>query len=638
VTGVAIGTVVISYSVTNICNTAVATTTISVVSAPTAGTISGPNNVCVAANITLTDGVSGGAWTTTTGKASVSSGGVVTGVTAGLDTIVYTVFYPCGSASATYAVTVNPLAIPGTISGPSVVCLGSSITLISSVSGGTWSATNANATVSTGGVVTGVVVGIDTIRYGVTNGCGTVYATAAVNINPIVAPALTFTASPGFTSCNGNSVTYTTIPVNGGATPAYAWSINGSAVGTGTTLSYVPVNGDIISCVMTSSAACLSAPTATYSATATVLPYLTPAVSISTGAYGDTVCVGTLTPFTAAPVNGGSTPTYQWSVNGASAGTGVTFTYTPNNGDVISCVLTSSYLCPMPTTASSNNITMTVDVTEVPAVNISVSPGSTVCAGSPAVFSAHPLYGGVPPAYRWTKNGVNVATGPNYIYAPAAGDNVYCVMTSSSTCIAPGLPDTFVSNILTMASVTPVTQSVVINSATGNVIGAGLNAYLTAVVTPLTAGTTYQWYVNGTAVAGATNGVYILNEPTTTTDLVSCLVNTGDACNLTAASNLLNISFTTGIESISGAGDIRLMPNPNTGSFVVEGTLAADAKDATLEIIDVLGQVIYKDVVSVQGGAISQKVDLHNQPANGMYMLRLTSGEGQKVIRFTINK
>ena len=53
--------------------------------------------------------------------------------------------------------------------------------------------------------------------------------------------------------CAGTSVTFTATPVNGG-TPAYQWIVNGGNVGTGlTTYSYVPVNGDQVSVVMTSS-------------------------------------------------------------------------------------------------------------------------------------------------------------------------------------------------------------------------------------------------------------------------------------------------------------------------------------------------------------------------------------------------
>lgn len=641
VTGVTVGTDIISYAVTNVCGTATTTSTISVITTPTAGSITGTTSVCVGANITLSDVTSGGVWTSRNSRATVaSSTGIVTGVTAGLDTIVYTVSYTCGTANTTYPITINPLANPGTISGPTFVCVGSMTTFTDAASG-TWSIANANATITSGGAVTGVTPGLDTIKYSATNGCGTVSITKTVSVNPIVTPSVTASANPGFTSCTGVAVTYSTAPTNGGSTPVYAWSVNGSATGTGSSFTYTPNNGDVIRVVLTSSAACLSAPTATFSATATVKPYLAPSVSVSTGAYGDTVCVGTLTPFTPSPVNGGSTPGYQWEVNGApvAGATSATFNYTPNNGDVIDVVLTSSYLCPSPTTATSNAVTMTVDVSETPGINITANPGNSVCNGALAIFTAHPLYGGVPPTFRWTKNGVNVATGPTYSYHPGSGDNIYCMLTSASTCIAAGLPDTFFSNTITMATVMPVTQAVTINSSTGNVIGVGYNAFLTALVTPVTATTTYQWYVNGTAVAGATNSTFIVNESTAASDLVNCVISSGDACNLSATSNLLTLQFTTGVANVTnGTNSLSLVPNPNNGSFTVAGTLASGSNHASFEVLNMLGQVVYKGSGMVENGSIHASIDLGSGLSNGAYMLHITSGQEHQVIRFVIEK
>ena len=56
---------------------------------------------------------------------------------------------------------------------------------------------------------------------------------------------------------------------------------------------------------------------------------------------------GTPVTFTAAPVNGGTVPAFQWKVNAANAAnaTNATYTYTPANGDVITCVLTSNAPC-----------------------------------------------------------------------------------------------------------------------------------------------------------------------------------------------------------------------------------------------------------------------------------------------------
>lgn len=79
---------------------------------PVAGTVSGAAFVLIGGHITLTNTAAGGTWSCTNSHASVSAGGVVTGISAGVDTVMYKVTTPCGTATATRVVTVN--AIPST--------------------------------------------------------------------------------------------------------------------------------------------------------------------------------------------------------------------------------------------------------------------------------------------------------------------------------------------------------------------------------------------------------------------------------------------------------------------------------------------------------------------------------------------
>ena len=99
------------------------------------------------------------------------------------------------------------------------------------------------------------------------------------------------------------------------------------------------VNGDVISVQLTSNETCATGnPATSNSITMTVNPNLPVGVSISANP-GNTICDGTSVTFTASPVNGGSSPAYQW-FNGANPIAGETSsTYTSStlvNGDVIS--------------------------------------------------------------------------------------------------------------------------------------------------------------------------------------------------------------------------------------------------------------------------------------------------------------
>jgi hypothetical protein len=84
-------------------------------------------------------------------------------------------------------------------------------------------------------------------------------------------------------------------------------------------------------------------------------------VEVSIAASANPVVSGTSVTFTATPVNEGSTPSYQWRVNGNNVGTGGTsYTYVPQNNDEVYCVLTSSEPCTYDSEVASNAILMTV--------------------------------------------------------------------------------------------------------------------------------------------------------------------------------------------------------------------------------------------------------------------------------------
>ncbi len=187
VSGVAPGTSVVSYTVINSCGTAAATTVVTVSSLPDAGTVTGIAFICATANTNFSSTVTGGVWSSANPTvASVGSAtGLVSGLAAGTSTIIYTVTNSCGTASDSRVVTVNPLPVAGTISGANSVCVGSTVTLASTEAGGVWSSSSANATVTSTGVVTGIIAGSSVITYSAVNSCGTAFDTHLVAVNPL---------------------------------------------------------------------------------------------------------------------------------------------------------------------------------------------------------------------------------------------------------------------------------------------------------------------------------------------------------------------------------------------------------------------------------------------------------------------
>jgi hypothetical protein len=182
------------------------------------------------------------------------------------------------------------------------------------------------------------------------------------------------------------------------------------------------------------------------------------ATGITISASANPVCAGTSVTFAATPNNGGTTPAYQWRLNGSNinGATNATYTYMPAANDKITCRLTTSLLCPVGSPALSNEITMTVNPVLVASVSIGAS-ANPVCSGTSVTFTATPTNGGTAPAYQWKVNGAPAsgATNASYSYVQASNNAVTCTLTSNAVCVT-GSPAT--SNTVTM-TVNPLTSA-----------------------------------------------------------------------------------------------------------------------------------------------------------------------------------
>lgn len=84
--------------------------------------------------------------------------------------------------------------------------------------------------------------------------------TSSVDVTALPAAAVKITASTDTSIISGTNVEFSAMPANGGNNPTYVWKVTNGTTTTpypatsNSKFSYTPVNGDIISCVMTSSA------------------------------------------------------------------------------------------------------------------------------------------------------------------------------------------------------------------------------------------------------------------------------------------------------------------------------------------------------------------------------------------------
>jgi trimeric autotransporter adhesin len=224
--GKAAGNDTVFYAVTNACGNDTASMAITVLAAPTVSSVLGASSVCAGAAISLSDATAGGVWSHMSSMYdSVSATGVLYGLSAGIDTVYYTVTNACGSAVAKKGITVNTLKPAGTISGSSAVCKGSTIILYETATGGVWSRGNSAVDTIHGvtyGVVKGLSAGTDTIKYSVTNSCGTTVAVFPIRVDTINAGTVTGTDS----LCAGTTVMLSD------ACPGGVWSSSHTTIAT----------------------------------------------------------------------------------------------------------------------------------------------------------------------------------------------------------------------------------------------------------------------------------------------------------------------------------------------------------------------------------------------------------------------
>jgi len=282
-----------------------------------------------------------------------------------------------------------------------------------------------------------------------TTGTAGIYAVSVVNAGNcadadtiLVSVRISFPVSVSVAAsanpvCAGTTVTFTATPMNGGTMPSFQWKVNAinAPNATNATYTYVPADGDAMTCEVTSNATCTTGNPAVSNPVTMTVNVLLP-VSVTIAASANPVCAGTSVTFTSTTLNGGDMPSYQWKINAASVAnaTNATYSYVPADGDAVTCEVTSNATCTTGNPAVSNPVTMTVNVLLPVSVTIAAS-ANPVCAGTSVTFTATPLNGGTNPFYQWKVNGANAGgNSPSHTYIPANGDSLTCVIMSNEPC------------------------------------------------------------------------------------------------------------------------------------------------------------------------------------------------------------
>ncbi|MDP1622242.1 MAG: T9SS type A sorting domain-containing protein [Bacteroidales bacterium] len=262
----------------------------------------------------------------------------------------------------------------------------------------------------------------------------------------------------------------------------------------------------------------------------------------------------------------------------------------------------------------------TITVSAGPPVSISISASENpVFAGTAVTFTAVAINGGGVPFYQWKVNGLVAGTDdPTFVYIPADGDVVTCVMTSVLSC-ASGNPATSNEINMVVISVPQTTslQNITIDDTrcydalqTITISGSGSNVVM----------------LNGSNVT-LVAGENILLLPATTVNyggyLSGYITTDGLYCGMFPPSIVTVVSDNTEQRIVQGNNPIfKIYPNPTSGRFILDFYNEKVKGQAQVEIYSSNGEKVLNRDLAPEG---KHEFSLFGRPT-GIYYIRVSAG------------
>jgi hypothetical protein len=378
-------------------------------------------------------------------------------------------------------------------------------------------------------------------------------ASQSFTVSVAAGTPITIAAPKGTVVCAGESFLFTcAIP----AGTSIDWVVNSVATGIGTA-SYITNQAISIKAVCTNGAGCKSASN-------TLQSIVNPKPIVNATANGPTsFCIGSSVTLQA---QAGAGYTYQWFDNNmAIAGATAATLLVTNSGSY-------SYVAYLQSCTDTSN-SIVVEALEEPSVLITTNNTTIDCKGQ-ALLQANPSNGY---AYQWQMNGFAIPGATNSTYTATIG-SYYTVIASNGACTSTSAPITIT---VSGAPVTIIQWN-------------GTQLYTPSIFA------SYQWYVNGVLIPGATQQFYT----PTGNGVYYCRVGNANNCfSLSPNYNLLTLSV-----SNLASPRLQLYPNPTTGLVSLD-----NFTDGVLYVYNAMGQLVLQQS--------NPTIDLSKQ-ANGMYLIR----------------
>lgn len=361
-----------------------------------------------------------------------------------------------------------------------------------------------------------------------------------------------------------------------------------------------------------------------------VHPVLTPDIEIFSNTTN--ICGDADINFWVEVFGQGNNPSYEWRVNGEVAG-GNSPVFSPDNlsdGAIITCMLTSSEVCAITSTATSNSITVTVGEGIIASVEISTTDAQ-LCEGDEIVFVANANNEGSMPDYQWLVNGAE--TGETDVVFRTTelitGDVVTCQLTSSENCVA---QNPVYSNSITM-TVHPSVEPVLTISSDSTFICQNSPVTFSTLIINGGGNPSFDWRINGESI-GEHEAFLVINS-LEDGDVIDCQLTSSAFCALNnpVLSNAISMGvdpdcINTGLFQAFEMLEFELFPNPNPGDFIVK--IATELWGSEMTVMDVNGKIIEQQFLNKAQNEVSL-----GTLSSGIYWVRLVNGEKvgvQKVV------
>ena len=132
-------------------------------------------------------------------------------------------------------------------------------------------------------------------------------------------------------------------------------------------------------------------------------------------------------------------------------------------------------------------------------------------------------------------------------------------------------------------------------------------------------GYSWQWYLDGSPIPGANDYLYF----PTVAGSYACRVTNASGC----SRNTPAIAVTACKEGELVDGVITetfdIYPNPTIGEFVIDMTLNTTATSADMQLLNIMGEIVYNNSVSVNNGSINESILLNDNVPSGMYIVKI---------------